>query len=91
MYEGTYQLCEQVKVSTSRVDVTDDGFLLEIDHLDKLDATDTYFETERILVNIKKPNVEVGDEKYCFIKEYITEAERVLFGDNFKDPVNGIP
>lgn len=89
VYEGTYQLCEQVKVSTSRVDVTDDGFLLEIDHLDKLDATDTYFETERILVNIKKPNVEVGDEKYCFIKEYITEAERVLFGDNFKDPVNG--
>jgi hypothetical protein len=38
VYEGTYQLCEQVKVSTSRVDVTDDGFLLEIDHLDKLDA-----------------------------------------------------
>ena len=89
VYEGTYQLCEQVKVSTSRVDVTDDGFLLEIDHLDKLDATDTYFETERILVNIKKPDVEVGDEKYCFIKEYITEAERVLFGDNFKDPANG--
>lgn len=26
VYEGTYQLCEQLKVSTSRVDVTDDGF-----------------------------------------------------------------
>lgn len=30
-----------------------------------------------------------GMKSICFIKEYITEAERVLFGDNFKDPANG--
>ena len=30
-YNGTYQLCEKLKISGDRVNVGDDGFLMEID------------------------------------------------------------
>ncbi len=34
VYNGTYQLTEQLKISEGRVNVSDDGFLLEVDQLD---------------------------------------------------------
>lgn len=59
-YNGTYQLCEHMKISEDRVNVTDEGYLLEADQLDRLDPDDVYFRTERILMNIKDPDVEPG-------------------------------
>jgi hypothetical protein len=88
-YEGTYQLCESVKVSDSRVNVTDDGYLLEVDQLSRLDPDDVYFNTHKMLVNIKEPDVEVNDEKYNYISNYVVEAEDALFGSNFTDPETG--
>lgn len=59
-YNGTYQLCEHMKISEDRVNVTDEGYLLEADQLDRLGPDDVYFRTERILMNIKDPDVEPG-------------------------------
>lgn len=89
VYMGTYQLCEQVKVANTRVNVSDDGFLVEVDQLDRMTPDDVYFNTSRLLFNIKDPDVEYNDEKFNFIKEYITQAEEALYGADFKDPVKG--
>lgn len=84
-YNGTYQLCEKLKISNDRVNVGDDGFLLEIDA--RAEADDITFNTKYLdyPVNIKDPDVEVNDENYNFIRDYVTTAEAALFSNNFAD------
>lgn len=89
VYKGTYQLSEQVKISDKRVNVSDDGYLLEVDQLSKLDEDDVYFQTDRILLNIKEPDVEYDTEAYNWIKNYITKIENVLYSENFLDKDTG--
>ncbi|MBX3257344.1 MAG: CotH kinase family protein [Chitinophagaceae bacterium] len=88
-YVGTYQVCESIKTADQRVNVTDDGYVLEVDQESRLDPGDVFFKTARMLVNIKEPDLEKDDAKYNFIKEYLTEAENTLFGNDFTDPENG--
>lgn len=89
VYQGTYVLCEKIKIADDRVDVGDDGYVLEIDQLSRMEADDLYFETDRILCNIKDPDLDYGDESYVWIKDYVTQAERALFGDDFLDKEKG--
>lgn len=88
-YCGTYQLAEQIKVGTDRVNVGDDGYLLEVDA--KADSTDVTFIVKRVgqPINIKSPEVEVGDSAYNYVVDYLKTVERVLFSDDFKDPSKG--
>lgn len=90
-YNGTYELCEKIKVSENRVDVGKDGYLIEIDALSKKEQEAVTFTTEHIEqpINIKEPDVAIGDEQYSFIKDYVIEAESVLYSDNFLDPNTG--
>lgn len=90
-YNGTYQLCEHMKISEDRVNVTDEGYLLEADQLDRLSPDDVYFRTERILMNIKDPDVEPGSPQYEWIRNYVNEAENALYGADFADPETGMP
>ena len=88
-YNGTYQLGEKIKISKDRVNVGDDGFLLEIDA--KAGADEITFYTNHLNhpVNIKDPDVEVDDENYNYIKDYVITAEDALFSDHFKDSEEG--
>ena len=88
-YCGTYQLAEQIKVGADRVNVGDDGYLLEVDA--KADSTDVTFIVKRVgqPINIKSPEVEVGDSAYNYVVDYLNTVERVLFSDDFKDPSKG--
>jgi hypothetical protein len=83
VYNGTYQLCEQVKIANDRVNVTDDGYLMEVDQLSRLDPGDVYFQTPRLLFNIKEPDVEMDSERYNWIKNYVTNVENLLYNENF--------
>lgn len=89
VYKGTYQLSEQVKISNDRVNVTDDGYLLEVDQLSKLDPDDVYFNTNRILLNIKDPDIENGSEAYNWIKDYVNNVENTLYSESFLDEKTG--
>ena len=95
LYQGTYQITQKVEESSNRVNIGDNGFLLEVDHLNRLDDDDVYFTTDRYpstesyLFNIKEPKVDYNDEKFIFIKNYITDVENILFSDDFKDPIDG--
>jgi len=89
VYMGNYQMGEGVTVSSSRVNVSDDGYLLEVDQLSRMEPGDVYFYTNRILMNIKEPEVSLNDAKFNYIKNYVTEAETALYGSDFKDDVKG--
>lgn len=88
-YRGLYQVTQKVEESSRRVDIGDDGFLLEVDQLDRLDEDDVYFETRHYLFNIKEPSLEHGDEQYEYISSRLQEIEDALTGDNFLDPEQG--
>ena len=90
-YQGTYLLCEKIKISDHRVAVGDDGFLLEIDSRAPGESDSRYFQISHLenVVNIKEPEVEDGDENYRYIKDFVTKADAVLFGSYFRDPVSG--
>ncbi|MFQ3190396.1 MAG: spore coat protein CotH [Paraglaciecola sp.] len=88
-YNGTYNITEKVEEGSNRVDIGDNGFLLEIDQLDRQDPDDVYFYTSEFLVAIKEPSLDWDDEQYNYIKAYINEFEATLFASNFADPING--
>jgi spore coat protein CotH len=88
-YNGTYNITEKVEEGSNRLDIGDDGFLLEIDQLDRQDPEDVYFYTDKFLVAIKEPNLDRDDEQYNYIKRHINEFEAALFASDFTDPENG--
>jgi hypothetical protein len=90
-YQGTYLLCEKIKISDHRVAVGDDGFLLEIDSRAPGESDSRYFQISHLenVVNIKEPEIENGDENFRYIEDFVTKADAVLFGSYFRDPVDG--
>lgn len=89
VYNGTYQLGEQLKISKNRVNVGDDGYLLEVDA--RATSDDITFTVAHVPypINIKDPDVELGSEAYDYVLGYVESLDNVLFSDNFNDPVNG--
>lgn len=90
-YKGIYQLGEKVKISKKRVNVGDNGVLMEIDFRATSEADARYFYVSNLLcpVNIKDPDVEYDDDIFNWAKNYVTTADAVLFSDDFKDAENG--
>ena len=89
-YNGVYNITQKVEEGSNRVDLGDDGYLLEIDNIDRLDADDVYITTEEVpVINIKEPDLAWNDAKYVYINNLINQFELNLFGGNFADPVNG--
>ena len=90
-YQGTYLLCEKLKIAKHRVNVGDDGFLLEIDCRAPGETDSRYFKVPHLenVVNIKDPEGEYNDEGFRYIKDFVIKADEVLFGDSFKDPNEG--
>lgn len=88
-YQGTYQLTQKVEESSDRVDISDHGYLLEVDQLERLADDDVFFETSEYLFNIKEPKVEFNDPRYNYIRDHIVELEHALFNEHFDDPEHG--
>ena len=86
---GLYNISQKVEESDNRVALGDNGYLLEIDQLERLDEDDVYFYSNNFLINIKEPNVEHNSSEYIFVKNLIIDFEQALHGENFKDEVNG--
>ena len=88
-YVGTYQLGEQQKISKNRVNVGDDGYLLEVDA--KASSEDVTFNVPHIgkPINIKDPNIEIGTEAYNYVVAYMNRVDSVLFSENFTDSIAG--
>jgi hypothetical protein len=101
-YEGTYELSEQVKVDTNRVDINEmaetdtsgaaltGGYLMEIDNRAG-DPEDFEFTTpNKITIGLIDPDFtpEVP-EQTSYIQAYVLQAEAALYSKNYQDPVLG--
>ena len=86
-YVGTYQLTDKLKIAKHRVNVGDDGFLLEIDDYAPKEDDARYFKTPHLRqpVNVKDPDVEYGDERFNYIKDYVTTIDSILYSPAFAD------
>lgn len=94
-YVGIYLVGQKVEESSNRVNIGDNGYLVEIDTdaQGRIDVDDVYFRSniwsshyEQGVFNIKEPNVDYNSNEYNLIKDYINNFESALFGENFKDP-----
>lgn len=88
-YQGIYLLCQAVSVGAGRVDVGDDGLLIEVDG--KARYHETIFKTSRLThpLTIHHPEVREGDARYEAIKAKVQAAEDALFSDHFRDAATG--
>ena len=80
-YQGLYQITEQLKIDENRVDVGDDGFLLEIDGRAGEDPDDVYFRDSRLSRNIviKDPDVAYGSDDFEYVKGYVASVSSALY------------
>ena len=98
-YNGTYNITQKVEEKTNRVNIGSEGFLMEIDQIERIDEDDHYFATNEFpVINIKEPDIndiieddgiEKADSAVSKISDFINEFENTLFGDNFTDTETG--
>lgn len=88
-YNGTYHIAQKVEESNQRVALGDTGYLLEIDQLDRLDYDDVYFYTNKFLINIKEPEIDLDSNEYNYVKDLLLDFETTLYSDQFTDTTNG--
>lgn len=90
-YDGTYEVCEKIKISNHRVAVGDDGFLLEVDTRAPEESDSRYFYVYSLdnPVNIKEPETQYGDANFNYIEDYLNKVDVALYGYNFTDPDKG--
>ncbi len=88
-YNGIYQLGENLKISKHRLNIGDEGFLLEM--ASNEDGSEPYFTTKHLQppFYFKDPDVVVGDDNYCYARDFLNEAENVLYSEIFLDPAEG--
>ena len=100
--QGTYVLAQKVEESKNRLNIGDNGYLIEMDQRYRVHEGNVYFEPPIFrqraqkfswldtVYNIKEPaDIQYGSEAYTNIENFINSFEEVLFGDNFKDPEEG--
>jgi hypothetical protein len=99
-YVGVYILMEKIKIDENRVNITKlspsdvnepeitGGYIIK---KDKLDTGDLTFSTSTglNLIHLEPDKFEITQEQKDWIKGYINEFEAVLYGPDFKDPING--
>jgi hypothetical protein len=91
-YNGTYNIAQKVEESDNRVPLGDTGYLLEQDQLSRLDPDDVYFDsvvTEKFLINIKEPSLDLDSDEYNYIKDLLGNFEQSLFSSRFLSEADG--
>lgn len=94
-YTGVYQLAEQIKIDSCRVDIPDisetsdldsGGFILEVNA--SLDEVHNFTSTNGVPVSLKDPD-EVDSDTFEYIRSKFQTIEDVLYSEYFTDPGKG--
>lgn len=90
-YHGTYMIGDKIKIAPGRVNLNKDGILFEIDSWSELTNDAAYFKVQnlKLPIAVKDPELKETDDAFLEAAKYITEADSVLYSDNFTDPQNG--
>lgn len=78
-YRGTYQISDKVEISKTKVDVGDDGFLIEVVPWNRLNNDEVYFQTPNLIFSIEDFDEETESESYKFIKDYVNLCEEAIY------------
>lgn len=87
-YNGLYLLCEQIKIDEDRVNVGDDGFILEIDAR-AISDTDPYFSVSNIPQPLAVKDYDEKEGSLEYVKDFISRADACLFSNDYLDPEIG--
>jgi hypothetical protein len=102
VYEGNYQLIEEVKVDSHRVNINElsesntsqskitGGYLMEIDQ--RQDEAFVFITPQGVPIGLIDPDFTPDPEvpaQTTYISNYMDTAETALFSSNFTDPTNG--
>lgn len=89
IYQGIYQLCEKVEVGAHRVDIAQDGWLIEIDT--RVTDKDSYFLTVHMEnpYRIEYPDKNLSEQRIEQLHAFFQQAEDALFGEHFTDSIEG--
>ncbi|NLD94991.1 MAG: hypothetical protein GX639_20235 [Fibrobacter sp.] len=87
-YIGVYQIVEQIRIDTNRVDIDLDkgDFLLEVNA--RQDEKFNFTTTREVPFSFKGPE-EPNTSQFYAIKSKIQKVEDIIYSDNFADEVNG--
>ena len=87
VHKGNYLLIEKVRVGKSRVNISEDGYLLELDfHYDNPNQ----WKDHNIPFAVKYPDPEdITPSQLSYIKGYIQDASNTIYGSSFDDPEEG--
>ena len=86
--QGLYMLTEQVEEGDARVELPDDGYLLEVNQRYLRDNEPGFRSGHGIPVSFKDPD-EVTKKQKLEVRRAIRRFERVLYGSDFADPETG--
>ena len=93
-YNGVYLLTEQVEEANHKIEISDDGFIIEDDNYYSWEPL--YFRTSLYgrPYTFKYPDVSDGaitknDDNYTYIKTFMDEMEAALRSGDFQDPEKG--
>jgi hypothetical protein len=101
-YEGNYQLIEEVKVDSHRINIDElsetdttaaqvtGGYLMEVD-VRALEAYD-FMTPQGVTIGLIDPDFSPDPEvpeQTAYISSYVDSAENALFSSNFTDPLQG--
>ena len=93
-YRGVYVFTEQVEQAKHRVNIQDDGFIIQNDNAlsDELFYFTTTLRKYNFTFKYPDPDdgeIAVGDDLYNYMVDYMNELESILYGENFADPQTG--
>lgn len=90
-FMGTYLVGEHQKIATDRVNVTDKGYLMEIDKRAESEDDARIFYTKHLdhSVNIKDPEIEYNTPEFEYIKNFVSEVDSIIFSTHFANPSRG--
>ncbi len=93
-YNGIYILCDQVEQAKHRVNIDDDGFIVQNNNA--LSDEPWYFRTKlkNLSYTFKYPDpddgeIVEGDDNYNYIVDKFNKLESILYSDSLADPVRG--
>ncbi len=87
-YNGLYLVCEQIKIDDNRVNVGDDGFIMEIDARATED-TDPYFSIAHIPQPVAVKDYDEKEGSLEYVEDYVVRADALLFSKDYLDPESG--
>jgi len=93
-HQGSYLLIEQVRIDENRVNISDEGYLLELDfHYDNtfqwVDSHGSCWQRwDGIPFSVKEPDTLTPIRREA-IQQYVAGVASALYGSGFRDSVNG--